>query len=262
MEKTLFLYNVKWVLIIGLLAAALVGTAQNTIKGIVRDQAGEPIGFCHVVNETMGMGKVSDQNGRFEITTRKGDSLRFSYVGYETHDLEVNSIHLVNYLEVTLPQDSVLLPSITIYADPNFRVPLNIQGEALIIEGVSITEKKEPIRAGDIRIGASPGVGGVPVPGATIYGPITYFSKDEKERRKAEEARAETRKTITYQKFIAQDSVRQQLSALYKLDSATYDRIIVRLNRQFPGIQRQYNPKEIWNWLLVHFDRTVPVIKH
>lgn len=235
-------------------------SAQHVISGTVLSESEEPVGFCHVYNQTMGLGKVSDIHGNFKVTAKKGDTLLFSYVGYQSLTLPVNSVHLVNYLKITLPEDSILLPSITIYADPNYRVPLNVHGEPIIIPGVSITEKTDGIQPGDVGFGAT-GVGGVPVPAVTIYGPITYFSRDEREKRQAVEAYKETRETITYQKFIVQDSVKQKLCELYHLNSQQYDQVIVRLHNQFPGIQKQYNPMEIWNWLLMHFDRSANIVR-
>jgi hypothetical protein len=233
---------------------------QFLVSGNIEDEKQEPIGFCHVINKTLGMGKISDKNGNFSITARKDDTLQFSYVGYKTLDIILSSVHLMNYLKVVLPEDSLLLPSITIFADRQFRVPINLKGQPIIMPGINDNVAEKPIKPGSVKASPS-GVANVPIPGATIYGPITYFSKDEREKRQAEEAYIETRETITFQKFIAQDTVRQELCRLYKLDSSQYDRIVVRLNEQFPGIQKQHNPAEIWNWLLMHFNRQAPVIK-
>ncbi|MFT7030938.1 MAG: hypothetical protein ACI83W_001266 [Marinoscillum sp.] len=243
-----------------LFAISQTAFSQHVINGLITNEDEEEVAFCHVYNTTMGLGKVSDRQGNFSITGSKGDTLKVSYVGYQTLFVILQPEHLLNYLKIVLPVDSILLPSITIYADPNYRVPLNIQGAPMFIQGLSIENAGDPIRAGSIRPGLT-GVGGVPVPGATIYGPITYFSKDEQEKRAATEAYKETRETITYQRFIAQDSIKIKLMRLYDLDSAQYDRLIVRLNSQFPGIQKQYNPAEIWNWILSHFDRSVSIIK-
>jgi len=234
--------------------------AQNAINGVVLDEKEEPVGFCHVINKSMGMGKVSDRSGKFQIPAKKGDTLHFSYVGYKPLDIVVSSVHIVNYLKVSLPEDSLLLPSITIYADRYYKVPINHQGAPIRMQGVTVDDMTPRIVPGKFTPGVT-GVGGVPVVGGTIYGPITYFSRDEREKRKAADAYEETRETITYQKFVAQDSVRIKLCRLYRLNDDQYDELIVRLNRQFPGIQRQYNPVEIWNWLLVHFDRQAPIIR-
>lgn len=236
--------------------------SQNTLEGKVQSESEDPIGFCHVHNTTLDLGKVADMHGRFKLTVRKGDTVEFSYVGYQSLKLIIEPVHMVNYLRVTLPEDSILLPSITIYADPAYKVPLNVKGQPIYMPGISVEGELKPFKAGRAEISAVPGAGGVPIPGATIYGPITYFSKEEREKRAAAEAIEETRETITYQKYIAQDSVRQKLCYLYEIDSTQYDEIIRRLHRAFPGIQKTYRPEEIWNWLLTHFDRTVPIIKN
>lgn len=249
----------RWLVII-IFFGALSSNAQHIVSGKVENELEEAVGFCHVVNTTTGMGKVSDIHGNFQVLARKNDTLKFSYVGHQTLHLPVTNDLLVNYVKITLPTDTVELPSITVYADKYYKVPLRIKGPPVHIPGVTITNPPEPIKPGDVRFGAD-GVGGVPVPAATIYGPITYFSRDEREKRAASEAYEETRETITYQKFIAQDSIRMKLSAIFKLDSAQYDQVIVQLHQQYPGIQRTYHPNEIWNWLLAYFEQTVPFVK-
>ncbi|WP_170148001.1 carboxypeptidase-like regulatory domain-containing protein [Marinoscillum furvescens] len=249
----------RWIVVIFLLGAVTV-MGQHSVTGKVENEKEEAVGFCHVVNRSTGLGKVSDIHGNFKIMARRNDTLEISYVGHQTLTLPVTNDMLVNFVKVTLPIDTIQLPKITIYADRYYKVPLNIKGPAIHIPGVTITNPPDPIKPGDVTLGAS-GVGGVPVPAATIHGPITYFSKDEREKRAALEAYEETRETITYQKYIAQDSVRKKLSAIYGLDSAEYDQIIVQLHQQYPGIQKTYHPNEIWNWLLAYFERTVPFVK-
>ena len=233
---------------------------QQQIQGMVVNENDEPVGFSHVYNKTLELGKVSDMNGKFSVLGNRGDTIEFSYVGYKTHLIAVNASHLTSYLKVTLPRDSVLLPSITIYADKNFRVPLRQDGPPLIIPGVSIIDPPPPIKAGDFYVGSNAG-NGLLAPSIGIYGPITYFSRDEREKRKAIEAREETRETISYQKFMAHDSVRIHLRERFQLDSAQYNTVIYRLHTNFPGIQRAYMHNEIWNWLLSYFERTAPIVR-
>lgn len=252
---------VKYILIIFLFPSAFFAAAQSMIIGSIVDEDEKPVGFCHVYNKTLDLGKVSDLNGKFEILARKNDTLRFSYVGYQPLELAITPVHLVNYLKITLPEDSILLPAITIYADPEYRVPLKEKsGDPIFIPGVSLVNPPPPVKPGDLRFSGN-GVGGIPVPAIGIEGPITYFSRDEREKRKAAAAYEETRETITYQKYIAQDTIKQKLCDLYRINSDQYDRVIIRLHEQFPEIQKTYRPNEIWNWLLAHFDRTVPIIR-
>lgn len=252
---------VKYLLSLFILISAFSALAQYRIRGIVTDDEGIAVGFCHVYNISMGTGKVADMKGRFEVLARKDDTIRFSYVGYQTVELEISSIHLVNYMKVIMQEDSILLPSITIYADPYYKVPLNIKGDPIFIPGVSVTKPRTEIKPGTISWGVSPGLGGIPSGGATIMGPITYFSRDAREERKAEELFAEDMRTISYQIFIAEDSVKQQLCTLYDINGAQYDTVLRQLHQQFPGIQTERRPPVIWQWLLDYFDQTVPFVK-
>jgi len=236
--------------------------AQYKLAGKVINAQKEDVGFSHVYNRTMGLGKVSDINGKFNLTATKGDTVLFSYVGYSELELIVNHEHLNKYLLVELVEDSILLPSITIYSDPYFKVPFRYQGVPMYMEGISVSGKKKRYRAGSFSVGGINQQLGDPLaPGVTMNGPLTYFSRDEREKRSAVLAEQETEETITYQKYVAQDYVKEKLKLKYDLDSAEYTEVITRINRQFPEIQKARKPTQIWYRLIAHFDRIVPVIK-
>jgi hypothetical protein len=244
-----------------LLAICASGFAQTKIVGKIVNEQNEDVGFAHVYNRTNGMGKVSDMFGRFELIATKGDTVQFSFVGYQTMNTIINVAHIAHFMKVVLPEDSLLLPSITIYADSQLKVPLNYQGEAIFITGVSRDNEMTPTLPGKITKGTSPGIGGIPGGGVTINGPLTYFSRDEKEKREVAVVEETSKRTFTYNEFVAEDSTRLKLMAIYQIDSAQYSRIIVRLNRQNPGIQRASSREEVWHWIIRFFDETVPVIK-
>lgn len=258
----LFLYLMKWMTYgIFYLYFTSLGLAQTNIAGKVVNEKNEEIGFAHIYNKTNGMGKVSDINGKFDLIAAKGDTILFSFVGYQKHTVRITPEHLDSYLKVVLPEDSVLLPSITIYADSEFKVPLNLQYEPIHVAGVSVEMKESKYQPGKIIAGGGEGIGGVPAGGVTIEGPLTYFSRDEKEKRKAAEVKQEDKETLTYSKFIAQDSIKQRLMDLYDIDSSQYNRIVTRLNLQNPGVQKANTNEEIWHWIINFFNEQVPVIK-
>ncbi|MFT5641169.1 MAG: hypothetical protein ACI9A7_001271 [Cyclobacteriaceae bacterium] len=253
---------IKQFLFIPLFFLAYGIQAQYDLSGKVINAQKEDIGFSHVYNRTMGLGKVSDINGKFKLTATKGDTVLFSYVGYSKLELIVDNEHLNKFLLVELVGDSILLPSITIYSDPYFKVPFRYQGVPMHMEGINIPGKTKHYRAGSITTGGTNQQLGDPLaPGITLNGPITYFSKDEKEKRAAVEAERETEETINYQVYIARKNVRDRLCEKYDLDSAEYTEVITRINRQFPQIQKARKPTQIWYTLIAHFDRIVPVIK-
>ncbi len=258
----LFLCAVR-VLITFLLFAAIWHTvfSQTKIAGKIVNEQNEDIGFAHVYNKSNGLGKVSDMFGNFSLVAKKGDTIQFSFVGYQTLTMVLEPVHVSTYMKVVLPEDSRLLPSITIFADSQLKVPINVQGTPIFITGVSSEEEQKPLKPGKVSMGTSPGVGGIPGGGVTINGPITYFSKDEREKREAVRVKEESRETYTYNQFVSEDSVRQKLMRIYQIDSSQYSRIIIRLNRQFPGVQKADTREEVWHWIIRFFDEQVPVVK-
>lgn len=221
--------------------------SQHSITGIVVDQKDNAVGFAHVTNNSLNLGKVSSMNGKFELFARKGDTVTVSFVGFISETFAVESVHLVNYLKVKLSEDSLLLPSITIYSDPYFKVPFNYQGESMEIAGIE-KSAKEPKGPGSLGGPSGNGVG------MTLYGPITMFSKGAREQRKYSDAVESTGQTFYYDRYIEVDSVKNKLCKIYRINTSTYDRIIVSAHHRYPQIQTLRKPEEIWNWLLVYFD--------
>ncbi len=236
---------IRIISILFLLYCLTPAVAQQSIQGIVIDHNENPLGFAHATNLSLNLGQVSNLSGKFKLLARKGDSIKFSFVGYIPETLIVESIHLTNYLKVKLTEDSLFLPSITIYSDPYFKVPFRYQGESMEI-GIAKSER-DPIGPGSIGPGE---IGGV---GLTLYGPITFFSKDAKEQRKYDDAMEETSDTQFYSRYIAIDSVKEKLCEVYQINDATYDRIIVSAHDRYPQIQTMKQPDQIWSWLLVYF---------
>ena len=62
-----------------------------TFQGKVIDENGEPVIGASVLLVRTGSGTVTDIDGTFTLSARKGDELRLSYVGYETQQVEVTS---------------------------------------------------------------------------------------------------------------------------------------------------------------------------
>lgn len=257
----LLCHMIRQFLFLATILFTVAASAQTSIVGRVVNEQGELIAFTHVYNITNGLGKVADINGKFSLQANKGDTVQFSFVGYKNHTVIIDPNHLAHYMEVILPEDPIILPSVTIYADPYYKVPLNIRSPNLYMPGISKDPNIPGIEPGQATWGTSPGVGGVPGGGVTINGPITYFSRDEREKRKAEEMIEHDAKIIVYSQFISADSIKTRLMGLYALDSSQYERVIVRLNSQYPGIKRATTPEEVWHWMLRFFNEAVPVIK-
>lgn len=68
-----------------------IAIAQELVSGIVTDNSGEPLTGASIVEKGTSNGTVSDFNGNYKITTSQGSILVFSYVGFQTKEIEVTS---------------------------------------------------------------------------------------------------------------------------------------------------------------------------
>lgn len=97
MRKILFLI---------LLVSSVSLQAQNfTLRGVVSDESDVLPGVSITVEGTSN-GTITDLNGNYSISVKKGDRLTFSYVGYRTQTITIDNQTTQN---VTLKTDAILL---------------------------------------------------------------------------------------------------------------------------------------------------------
>ena len=110
--------KIKFTIIISLLVLFNVALrAQNgkiTMAGSVMTETGEEIiGASVVVKQNQGYGTVTDIDGRFRLTNlSKGQTLVFSYIGYDTHEVRINNTE--ERLLITLKETSSLIDEVVV----------------------------------------------------------------------------------------------------------------------------------------------------
>ena len=71
--------------------------AQNRqIQGTVTDDDGLPMIAANVLVVESGVGAVTDFNGRYTIMASEGQTLRFSYVGYQNKEVKIVGQSTIN----------------------------------------------------------------------------------------------------------------------------------------------------------------------
>ena len=88
-----------------MLALASVNFATSQVTGKVSGSDGTPIAGVNVVEKGTSNGAISDFDGNYEISAASNATLVFSYVGYETLEVQVANQSVVN---VTLQDGSSL----------------------------------------------------------------------------------------------------------------------------------------------------------
>ena len=96
MRKFLFL-----MLLIPLLSHAGIPGFAGPIKGIVKDETGQPLAGVTVTIKGSSRAARTDAEGRFTVEAAKGEVLVFSYVGHTSQEIAITdngelAIELVN----------------------------------------------------------------------------------------------------------------------------------------------------------------------
>ncbi|MDW7693333.1 TonB-dependent receptor [Flammeovirgaceae bacterium SG7u.111] len=95
-----------------LLTGWFSASAQQTIKGTVSDDTGEPLPGVSVVIQGTSDGTVTNINGEYALQADIGDVLTFSYIGFLTQQKTVESASSI--MNVTLQEDIQQLEEVVI----------------------------------------------------------------------------------------------------------------------------------------------------
>jgi hypothetical protein len=170
---------------------------------------------------TNGKGEISKTNtrGYFSISALMGDTLVFSFPGFVEKKWVATSEY---FLFIELQDRARLLPTFQVKAEPyRFRFK---DGKLYLSEDEPVEEKPLSQQVG-IGVDSTS-----PSPGFAIYGPISYFTKRNRELRAYEKRLDWERQRVGYLEVIDSDSVRIELMQQYGLDRKKWDELILRFN--------------------------------
>ena len=81
------------------------------LKGIVKDQSGEPVIGANVVGKGTTNGTVTDLNGNFTLEVADTDILLVSFIGYMSREIPVGN---KKSLDISLLEDSKTLDEVVV----------------------------------------------------------------------------------------------------------------------------------------------------
>ena len=95
------------------------GNEKIKINGIIYDaNTSERIPFAHIIDISRNAGTSADDNGNFSFTTDKGDTLKFTAVGYKDYVYVLNdTIKPNSYHVIKLNPKAYLLENMDFYAN-------------------------------------------------------------------------------------------------------------------------------------------------
>ena len=115
---------IKYTILIFLIFNLSVCFSQETVLtgSLIDSTTFEPVQFAHVTNYSSGEMVLSNIDGRFAIKSSIGDTIVCSIVGYEVLGWEVRASWFSDGITLKLPQDTLLLKSVTVHNIPKEHV--------------------------------------------------------------------------------------------------------------------------------------------
>jgi TonB-linked SusC/RagA family outer membrane protein len=127
--------------------------AQSIVKGIVSDEAGEPVIGATVKVQGSNEGAITDFDGNYSVKAASNATLSFSYVGYVTQTVNVGGRSTIN---VTLKEDNTTLNDVVVIGYGTMKKS-DISGSVASVNTADMM-KRAPTNIAQGLQGAAPGV--------------------------------------------------------------------------------------------------------
>lgn len=109
-QVNLGFYRMVLFLLLGLFTSVIAYSQQISVKGIVKDQIGEPVIGANVLVRGTTNGVITNVNGEFILSASKSDVLVVSFVGYTTEEIPVSE----KQMTIVLKEDTELLDEVVV----------------------------------------------------------------------------------------------------------------------------------------------------
>ena len=109
-QVNLGFYRMVVFLLLGLFTSVIAYSQQISVKGIVKDQIGEPVIGANVLVRGTTNGVITNVNGEFILSASKSDVLVVSFVGYTTQEIPVSE----KQMTIVLKEDTELLDEVVV----------------------------------------------------------------------------------------------------------------------------------------------------
>jgi len=220
----------------GLLLAGLsVNSFSQTItKGLIVDSLTmESLPGVHIVVRNPFRSAVSDAQGIFAISTRIGDTLWFSFLGYARAVAVIAGNE--DILFVKMRDQSTMLNELVVRDSPLF-------GDSKYIESPTFSTMKA-LEAGSGSVN------------------FAYFTKAEKEKRKLVARIRDLERARAYIEIVTDPDIRHKIINDNSITEARYYELLAIFNQTRQDVMYSENPALIISSLFTYFERSAAVKK-
>ncbi|MAJ50834.1 MAG: hypothetical protein CMB82_04365 [Flammeovirgaceae bacterium] len=214
--------------------------SSQELQGVVLNENQSAMPYVYIVNLTQQVSSLSADNGVFIIQAIPNDTIRMTFIGYKPLEIIVNENMILKQITSTMAPIDIILSSVWVFSNSDYRIPKRYKGIPMKIPGIA-----EPSTEPTPQVSFTPMVNDYYAPGVVISGALSYFTKENIEKRKAIEARIQTEKFITYAKLIELEAIRSELKSKFNLSDSELDRLLIVMNLNQPQIQELRGKKSI-----------------
>lgn len=217
--------------------------AQVTLTGMVADSTTmQPLLDVNITIKSSGKGTVSGARGYFSIEAGETDTLVFSRVGYYTRVRPVKWVKEVVIIFMTEEHKTLK--------------PVVIESEVLI-PWLKKLPPESPWKNPTLNKGftETPGFQGIQTfgPGYVMKGPISRFSKYEKERKKLKEVQQQNYKARDYVDIVNDPEVKDRIIKDYNLTEEEYYRLLAIFNEKNKDIIYELQSNDLISLLFIFY---------
>jgi hypothetical protein len=211
-------------LIMGL---CLQSFSQTLTRGIIVDSLTmESLPGVHITTRNPFRAAVSDAQGMFVISTRKGDTLSFSFLGYARAVAVIGGDE--DILFVKMRDQSTLLQEILVRDSPLF-------GNSKYIQSPTLSTTR-PLQA------SSSGVN------------FAYFTKEEREKRKLVARIRDLERVRAYIEIVTDPDIKHRIMNDNSISEERYYELLAIFNQTRQDVMYSENPTIILSSLFTYFE--------
>jgi hypothetical protein len=209
-----------------------ISFSQEVTGKVLDGHGASGIAWVKVSNTRSGKFTYSDHEGKFTALAEAGDTLVLSLKSFHSKSVILNE-GIEELPIIYLEFDAVELPEVYVM-EKNENT--NIQ-----LHGINkVDPNYVPIQPGDVRAGATEDFR----PGLAMAGPISFFSKSEKNKRNHREAEELRAAQKDYLEVVRSDSMRLELTHHFSLSREKYDSLLIlfnaaNLHHQFRDMEKE-----------------------
>jgi hypothetical protein len=217
--------------------------AQTILHGMVADSATMlPLPNINIKSQKSSQITVSDIRGHFEINISDTDTLFFSSVGYQTKAVSAQRLREAGIVFLTEAQK--MLKTIEITGD-------------VLLPYLKKIPPENPWRnpTQNKNFTETPGFQGIQTfgPGYVLKGPISRFSKYERERKKLKKVQQQNYASRDYVTIVNSPEVKDRIMRDYELSEEEYFRMLAVFNEKNKDIIYQLQENELISILLMFY---------